>query len=127
MRRFYVPGANPWFGGVWVQLRDGDDDGGTLAAPTTIRDVAIPAGSRLAVDCDFAHLDVMLAAPTRVHGHVVPEGTKLHFLARILAIPARHTREVWVMPPVPLEVAGTTWRPDIYFTIRRDGSAAPIL
>ena len=68
VHRFYVPGARA-IGGRFVTLTSRPAwyaDGGTLAAPTRIRGIAIPAGSDVFVDPDFGDIRVRFHAPVRV-------------------------------------------------------------
>jgi hypothetical protein len=95
-------------------------DGGTLAAPTVIRGVPIPAGAELFVDCDFDHIHVRFHEPIRLRGVPLLAGDEILFHGRTIGFPGlrlpwwtlplvlvalpflilwrrRTTRDIWVM------------------------------
>lgn len=139
MFRFYVPGAAPWFGGRYVILEQKPgpyEDGGTLAEPAIIRDVMIPAGSEIYVDCDFADITVQLHEPIRVRGVALRAGDRVRFGNRGW-IPMFFS--FWFLPILPLLLvylfvrsrfdARDVWvQRDGTFVlaIRPDGSTGPI-
>jgi hypothetical protein len=89
--RAYLPGTR-LVGGRFVRLRtdlplDASDPWGTLADPTKIRGVFIPAGSRIACNIDSDDIEVVLAARTRVRGIDVPKGSTLEFPGRVTGFP----------------------------------------
>ena len=115
-------------------MHDGHDEGGALAEATTIRGVAIPAGSRIDVDIDFHDLTVTLGDVATVRGVILPAGTTIRFQGRVwgfagLAIPW------WFVPLLPLMCVLHRLRSrDIWvmrddrlaYAIRPDGSKGPI-
>jgi hypothetical protein len=101
VHRFYVPGCRI-VGGRFVTLTAPPAayaDGGTLAAPTVIRGVPIPAGSELFVDCDFDHIHVHLHEPIHVRGVPLLAGDRLEFLGRVLGFPGLRL-PWWTLPIV---------------------------